>query len=144
MAPPAPDLQYRVAREKGTGTPSPANTGTPGDQGACNRRCCGAPLFRLRAQVRRRLRLAEFGPPPSRDNVETAVDRSHFMVRTEVPASAAVPTWATPEDGPQPTGLRYRNQLGVDCLVGTEGTQAEGCGSSVLTRGPLHLRAGLR
>ena len=98
---------YHVLREHGTeprGT-SPLNkekrTGTFRCAG------CGEPLFSSDTKYDSGTGWPSFYQPMP-DAVETTVDRSHFMTRTEVHCRRCGGHLGHVfEDGPQPTGLRY-------------------------------------
>ena len=98
---------YHVLREHGTeprGT-SPLNkekrTGTFRCAG------CGEPLFSSDAKYDSGTGWPSFSQPMA-DAVETTVDRSHFMTRTEVHCRRCGGHLGHVfEDGPEPTGLRY-------------------------------------
>lgn len=102
------DTQYEVARRKGTERAFSGaywNTWTKGDYNCV---CCGAPLFRSEAKFDAGCGWPSFHTPAVVENVEEAVDRSHFMVRTEVKCSqCGAHLGHVFEDGPAPTGLRY-------------------------------------
>jgi peptide-methionine (R)-S-oxide reductase len=102
------DTQFEVARHKGTErafTGEYWNTWTTGDY---NCRCCGAPLFRSEAKFDAGCGWPSFHSPAVAENVEEAVDRSHFMVRTEVMCQqCGAHLGHVFEDGPGPSGLRY-------------------------------------
>ena len=100
--------QYHVAREKGT---ERAFTGKYHDsQEAGTYRCaaCGNELFSSDAKFDAGCGWPSFTQPAAEDNVRTAVDTSHGMVRTEVLCSSCDSHLGHVfEDGPQPTNLRY-------------------------------------
>jgi peptide-methionine (R)-S-oxide reductase len=102
------ETQYEVTRHKGTErafTGEYWNSWTAGDY-KC--RCCGAPLFRSESKFDAGCGWPSFHSPAVAENVEEAVDRSHFMVRTEVIChQCGAHLGHVFEDGPAPTGLRY-------------------------------------
>jgi peptide-methionine (R)-S-oxide reductase len=99
--------QFHVLREHGTeprGT-SPLNREKRTGTFACGG--CGQPLFSSDAKYESGTGWPSFYQPMP-DAVETTVDRSHFMTRTEVHCRRCGGHLGHVfEDGPKPTGLRY-------------------------------------
>ena len=100
--------QYRITRERGT---EPAFTGKyyylrrKGTYLCSN---CGAELFSSDTKYDSGSGWPSFWAPVSEENVETDVDTSHGMVRTEILCSRCQAHLGHVfEDGPKPTGLRY-------------------------------------
>jgi peptide-methionine (R)-S-oxide reductase len=100
--------QYHILREKGTErafTGEYAHTKVPGEY-----RCagCGRLLFRSDEKFESGTGWPSFWAPAAPGAVETAVDRSYGMMRTEVTCSdCGGHLGHVFDDGPQPTGLRY-------------------------------------
>lgn len=103
----APD-QYRILREKGT---ERAFTGKFHDHhGKGTYRCaaCGLPLFRSDDKFESGSGWPSFTAPVDGDHVETDLDESHGMRRTEaLCARCESHLGHVFEDGPAPTGLRF-------------------------------------
>lgn len=101
------DLAYKVTRKHATERPF-SHEGFPEDDGTFRCICCGAALFDQKDKFDSGCGWPSFSAPLAPDKVEEQVDRSHFMVRTEVhcPQCAAHLGHVFP-DGPAPTGLRY-------------------------------------
>ena len=100
--------QYRVTREAGT---EPAFTGeywnTKAD-GTYVCVCCGQPLFSSQTKYDSGSGWPSFHASVNDEHVETEVDRTHGMVRTEARCSRCdAHLGHVFDDGPRPTGKRY-------------------------------------
>jgi len=100
--------EFRVARQKGTErafTGKYWDTKTPGVYTCV---CCGEPLFDSNTKFDSGTGWPSFFAPLSPGAVETDVDDSHFMRRTEIHcAKCGCHLGHLFDDGPNPTGQRY-------------------------------------
>jgi len=99
--------QYRVLREHGTERAGTSGLNAEKRPGTFVCAGCGAPLFESDTKYESGSGWPSFFAPLE-DAVETKVDRSHWMTRTEVHCARCKGHLGHVfEDGPAPTGLRY-------------------------------------
>ncbi len=100
--------QFIIARGKGTERPFCGTLLDNKRQGVYSCVCCGLPLFASDSKFNSGTGWPSFFRPVAEENVITAVDRSHGMVRSEILcARCDCHLGHVFEDGPPPTGLRY-------------------------------------
>ncbi len=100
--------QYRVLREKGTERAFSGAYHDAHDPARYLCAACGGELFGSEEKFDSRTGWPSFYAPVSEKSVETEIDRSHGMVRTEVHcARCGGHLGHVFTDGPAPTGLRY-------------------------------------
>ena len=99
--------QYHVLREHGTERAGTSGLNAEKRPGTFSCAGCGAPLFESGTKYESGSGWPSFFAPLE-GSVETQVDRSHWMTRTEVHCARCKGHLGHVfEDGPAPTGLRY-------------------------------------
>ena len=99
--------QYRVMRGHGTEAPGTCALLYEKRRGVFHCAGCDSPLFASNDKFESGTGWPSFNEPEP-GAVETSVDRSHFMVRTEVHcARCGSHLGHVFDDGPPPSGLRY-------------------------------------
>jgi len=101
-------LEYEVMRKKGTERAFTGEYWDCHDDGIYRCRSCGAELFGSDTKFESGTGWPSFTEPAVAANVETHMDISHFMVRTEVLCRrCGAHLGHVFDDGPGPNGLRY-------------------------------------
>ena len=118
------DIQYQVTREHATERAWSGKYATNKDPGIYNCVCCGEPLFDSDTKYESGSGWPSFYAPLTETVVETTVDQSFGMVRTEAHcAKCDAHLGHIFDDGPAPTGLRYCMNSASLNLVSKEKTE---------------------
>lgn len=100
--------QYHVMRQKGTERPFTGKFNHTKEHGVYRCAACGNLLFRSDTKYDSGSGWPSFWAPAEEDNLETHVDNSLGLRRTEVVCNrCGAHLGHLFEDGPKPTGLRY-------------------------------------
>lgn len=101
-------MQYHVTQEAGTERPFSGDTWDNHDDGAYHCVVCGVELFSSQTKFESGSGWPSFTQPVSDEAVDTEVDRSYGMLRTEVMCNACgAHLGHVFPDGPRPTGDRF-------------------------------------
>ena len=101
-------MQYHITRQKGTERARTGKFWRHKAKGVYTCVCCGEPLFSSQTKFKSGTGWPSFFAPVDEDQVGTSIDRTFFMVRTEVHCSRCdAHLGHVFSDGPPPTGLRY-------------------------------------
>ena len=98
---------YDVARKQGTELPFTGKYHDCHENGIYQCVCCHTDLFDSNTKFESGTGWPSFWEPIAKENVVTAVDNSHFMVRIEALCARCGAHLAVFDDGPPPTGKRY-------------------------------------
>ena len=102
------DYEYQITREAATEAPFTGEYTNTKTKGTYVCRCCGEPLFSSDTKYDSGSGWPSFYEPVDYDNVETKIDRSHFMIRTDAMCSKCdAHLGHVFPDGPMPTGQRW-------------------------------------
>lgn len=110
------DQEYYVTRQKGTERAFTGEFNDFKEKGVFTCKCCGLPLFHSDTKFNSGTGWPSFYDKIKPETVNSVVDRSHGMVRTEVTcARCDAHLGHVFPDGPQPTGQRYCiNSISLD------------------------------
>ncbi|RPH32703.1 MAG: peptide-methionine (R)-S-oxide reductase [Bacteroidales bacterium] len=102
------DIEYAVAREKGTERPFTGKYWDFFERGIYSCVCCGANLFESDSKFASSCGWPSFFDSKYKDNIEFHNDTSHGMIRTEVLCKkCGAHLGHIFDDGPKPTGKRF-------------------------------------
>ena len=101
-------IQYQVTQQKGTERPFTGEYYDHKENGVYICVVCGAELFTSETKYDSGCGWPSFYAPMQEAPIQENVDRTHFMVRTEIVCEeCGAHLGHVFTDGPQPTGLRY-------------------------------------
>ena len=100
--------EFEVTRKGGTEKPFTGKYLNNKDEGVYTCVCCGSKLFNSNKKYNSNSGWPSFTEPHEENSIKSLVDRSHFMVRTEVQCqNCEAHLGHVFPDGPGKDGLRY-------------------------------------
>jgi len=122
-------LQYKVTQEHGTEPPFQNEFWDNKREGIYVDVVSGEPLFSSKDKFDSGSGWPSFTRPLEKENIAEKIDRSHFMVRTEIRSRRGDSHLGHVfPDGPKPTGLRYCMNSAALRFIPKEDLEKEGYG----------------